>query len=68
MAMSSGKYFTYCTKCRTNVEISSIKYIRLANSRVAIEGFCPLCNVRLLKGKVMPRSSKMPIKRKKKLF
>jgi hypothetical protein len=54
---------TYCTRCKTNVEIINSKYIKLANSRLAIEGYCAICSTKLLKTKVMPKSGK----KKKKL-
>ncbi|MGC1930774.1 MAG: DUF5679 domain-containing protein [Candidatus Nitrosopolaris sp.] len=56
---------TYCTKCKMNVEIDDIKYLKLANNRLAIEGCCSLCKTKLLKVNVMPRSGKKPMKRKK---
>jgi NAD-dependent SIR2 family protein deacetylase len=54
---------TYCTKCKKNVELNNVRYIRLANSRLAIEGYCNTCSSKLLKTKVMPKSGK----KKKKL-
>jgi hypothetical protein len=50
-----------------NVEIINSKYIKLANSRLAIEGYCAICSTKLLKTKVMPKSGKKKkiIKRKK---
>jgi ribosomal protein L44E len=61
---------TYCTRCKTNVGIINTKYIKLANSRLAIEGYCAICSTKLLKTKVMPKSGKKKklikiIKRKK---
>jgi hypothetical protein len=58
---------TYCTRCKTNVEIINAKYIKLANSRLAIEGYCAICSTKLLKTKVMPKSGKKKkiLKRKK---
>jgi NAD-dependent SIR2 family protein deacetylase len=55
---------TYCTKCKKNVELNNIKYIRLANSRLAIEGYCNTCSSKLLKTKVMPKSG---IKKRRKI-
>jgi hypothetical protein len=51
-----------------NVEIINSKYIKLANSRLAIEGYCAICSTKLLKTKVMPKSGKKKkiIKEKKK--
>jgi hypothetical protein len=49
---------TYCTRCKANVEIINSKYIKLANSRLAIEGYCAICSTKLLKTKVMPKSGK----------
>jgi hypothetical protein len=41
-----------------NVEIINSKYIKLANSRLVIEGYCAICSTKLLKTKVMPKSGK----------
>jgi hypothetical protein len=41
-----------------NVEIINCKYIKLANSRLAIEGYCSICSTKLLKTKVMPKSGR----------
>ena len=41
-----------------NVEIINTKYIKLANSRLAIEGYCAICSTKLLKTNVMPKSGK----------
>ena len=53
-----------------NVDIINSKYIKLANSRLAIEGNCAICSTKLLKTKVMPKSGKkkklIKIKRKDK--
>jgi hypothetical protein len=46
-----------------NVEMTNINYIRLANNRLVIEGYCVRCSSKLLKTKVMPISG---IKKKKK--
>jgi hypothetical protein len=48
-----------------NVEMTNINYIRLANNRLVIEGYCVRCSGKLLKTKVMPKSG---IKKKKKLL
>ncbi len=48
-----------------NVEIINSKYIKLANSRLVIEGYCAICSTKLLKTKVMPKSG---MKKKKKLM
>ena len=53
---------TYCTKCKRNVEMINIRYNKLANNRLAIEGYCITCSCKLLKTKVMPKSG---VKRKK---
>jgi hypothetical protein len=45
-----------------NVEMTNISYIRLANNRLVIEGYCIKCSSKLLKTKVMPTSG---IKKKK---
>jgi len=60
----------YCTNCKLLVDIRSSTYVRLANHRAAIEGFCPICNSVLLNTRVMPTSSKKPMgnkRRRKKL-
>lgn len=54
---------TYCTKCKMNVDIANGRYVRLANKRVIVEGECSQCGIKLIKAKVMPRSSLL-IKRK----
>jgi hypothetical protein len=48
-----------------NVEMININYIRLANNRLVIEGYCIRCSGKLLKTKVMPKSG---MKKKKKLI
>jgi hypothetical protein len=48
-----------------NVEMININYIRLANNRLVIEGYCIRCSGKLLKTKVMPKSG---MKKKKKLM
>jgi hypothetical protein len=45
-----------------NVEMTNINYVRLANSRLVIEGYCIKCSSKLLKTRIMPRSG---IKKKK---
>jgi predicted nucleic-acid-binding Zn-ribbon protein len=45
-----------------NVEMTNISYIRLANCRLVIEGYCIKCSSKLLKTKVMPISG---LKKKK---
>jgi hypothetical protein len=45
-----------------NVEMTNISYIRLANYRLVIEGYCIKCSSKLLKTKVLPISG---IKKKK---
>ncbi len=47
-----------------NIEMTNVNYIKLANNRLAIEGYCIKCSGKLLKTKVMPKSG---MKRKKKL-
>jgi hypothetical protein len=56
----------YCTICKIIVDIRSSSYVRLANHRAAIEGFCPICNSILLNTRIMPTSSKKPRGIKKK--
>jgi hypothetical protein len=48
-----------------NVEMTNINYIKLANSRLVMEGYCVRCSGKLLKTKVMPKSG---MKKKKKLM
>jgi len=48
-----------------NVEMTNINYVRLANNRLAIEGYYVRCSGKLLKTKVMPKSG---IKKKKKVM
>jgi RNase P subunit RPR2 len=50
----------YCTNCKLVVDIRSSSYVRLANRKAVIEGFCPICNSVLLNARVMPTSSKKP--------
>ena len=57
---------TYCTNCKLSVKLNDIKYLRLTNNRLAIEGCCAICKTKLLKLSVMPRSGKKPIKRYRK--
>jgi hypothetical protein len=45
-----------------NVEMTTINYLKLANNRLAIEGYCVRCSSKLLKTRVMPTSG---IKKKK---
>ena len=45
--------------------MTNLNYVRLANNRLAIEGYCVTCSGKLLKTKVMPRTGK---KVKKKLM
>jgi hypothetical protein len=48
-----------------NVEMTNISYIKLANSRLVMEGYCVRCSGKLLKTKVMPKSG---MKKEKKLL
>ncbi|AIF85270.1 hypothetical protein NTE_03241 [Candidatus Nitrososphaera evergladensis SR1] len=58
---------TYCTKCKTNVDIIDGKYARLANNRAVFEGQCSQCGTKLTKARVMPRSSSaIMVKRRRK--
>lgn len=57
---------TYCTNCKTNVDISDGRYVRLANRRAVIEGKCTICGMGLIKAKVMPKSAAVFKKRKRK--
>lgn len=49
-----------------NVEITDSRFARLANKRAVIEGRCSKCGMKLIKAKVMPRSSVLIKRRKKK--
>ena len=42
--------------------MNNISYKKLANNRLAIEGYCITCSAKLLKTKVMPKSG---VKKKK---
>jgi hypothetical protein len=42
--------------------MTNLNYVRLANNRLAIEGYCVTCSGKLLKTKVMPKTG---IKKKK---
>lgn len=42
----------------------NISYKKLANNRLAIEGYCITCSIKLLKTKVMPKSGVKKKKRK----
>ena len=44
--------------------MTNINYIKLANNRLAMEGYCVTCSGKLLETKVMPKSG---MKKKKKL-
>ena len=60
----------YCTNCKVLVDLRLSTYVRLANYRAVIEGYCPICNSVLLNTRVMPTSSKKPMgnkRRRKKL-
>jgi hypothetical protein len=48
-----------------NVEMTNINYIKLANNRLAMEGYCVICSGKLLETKVMPKSG---MKKTKKLM
>jgi RNase P subunit RPR2 len=63
--MMTGKQ-TYCTRCKTNVDIIDGKYVRLANNRAVFEGQCSQCGTKLIKARVMPRSSAVMVRRKRK--
>jgi hypothetical protein len=59
------KYSTYCTVCKTSVNLSDIKFVKLANNMAAIEGNCTVCRIRLIKGKIMPKTGKNPLQKYK---
>lgn len=57
-----SKYsITFCTFCKTLVEISEIKFVKLANNMVAIQGTCTGCGNNVLKGRVLPNTGKNPL-------
>jgi hypothetical protein len=66
MIMMMASKQTHCTKCKMNADIIGGSYTRLANKRAVFEGQCSRCGIRLLKARVMPRSSAIKIKRKRK--
>ena len=37
-----SKYSTYCTACKISVNLSDIKFVKLANNMATIEGNCKL--------------------------
>ena len=52
---------TFCTGCKTNVIMSGIKFVKLANSMVTIQGICNSCGNNILKGRVLPKTGKNPL-------
>ncbi len=60
-----SKYSTYCTVCKTSVNLSNIKFVKLANNMAAIEGNCTICCIGLIKGKIMPTAGKNPLQKYK---
>lgn len=57
-----SKYsITFCTFCKTLVEISEIKFVKLANNMVASQGTCTGCGNNVLKGRVLPNTGKNPL-------
>lgn len=60
-----SKYSTYCTACKISVNLSDIKFVKLANSMATIEGICTVCGIRLMKGKIMPKAGKNPLQKSK---
>jgi hypothetical protein len=57
---------TFCTFCKQNVQIADGRYVRLANNRAVIEGWCSLCGTKLIKAKLLPRNNVFFVKRKRK--
>lgn len=55
----------YCTSCKANVSLTEIKFLKLANNMAAVEGICTSCGLRLIKGKIMPKSGKNPLSKSK---
>ena len=52
---------TFCTVCKSNVRISEIKFVKLANNMVTIHGYCTNCGTNMMKGRVMPKTGKNPL-------
>ena len=65
MTDTVSKYSTYCTVCKISVNLSDIKFVKLANSMATIEGNCTVCGLRLMKGKIMPKAGKNPLQKSK---
>lgn len=63
MTDTISKYSTYCTVCKISVNLSDIKFVKLANSMATIEGNCTVCGLRLMKGKIMPKAGKNPLQK-----
>lgn len=57
---------TYCTHCRRNVSITDAVYISLATKRAIIRGKCSMCGSELIKVSLMPKSSAMIFRKKRK--
>ena len=65
MTDTISKYSTYCTVCKISVNLSGIRFVRLANNMATIEGNCTICGLRLMKGKIMPKAGKNPLQKSK---
>lgn len=58
----------FCTACKSTVSISEIKFVKLANNKMTIHGYCNSCGTGIMKGRVMPKTGKNPLaKYKRKL-
>lgn len=51
----------FCTSCKNNVNMSEVKFVKLANSMVTIQGICDNCGREVLKGRVLPKTGKNPL-------
>ena len=61
----ASRYSTFCTVCKTNVQLANAKFVRLATRMAVIEGNCAACDTKLIKGKIMPSSGKNPLRKSK---
>ncbi|NOJ31943.1 MAG: hypothetical protein DA329_07400 [Candidatus Nitrosocosmicus sp.] len=52
---------TFCTVCKSVVIMSDIKFVKLANSMVTIDGYCNTCGTNIMKGRVLPKTGKNPL-------
>lgn len=52
---------TFCTFCKTVIDLSEIKFVKLANNMVTVKGICTICGNNVLKGRVLPKTGKNPL-------